>query len=245
MCQRPLLSSISYLLGGVPGGDIVPSFSPSSLLGKGKKGIKGGHYRQGAGFGGPRFHTPRERLVRRVELPNLNLAGSYQLRVLPGSGIKGGQGCLFTFFPLFWPKEVKTKPLLCLPPPSFLPPPLLSLISLTTENPTRETESFCRSPLHFRHSPGVTAGTEPWAEHCTGAGAQIPASDEWQLLLSPLAEEDTKAPSGEVTLGSLMPRSMLSPTPQATSLLQMRISTKENKMSAKVAKGRNPAPSVP
>lgn len=77
-------------------------------------------------------------------------------RVLPGSGIKRDQGCLFTFFSPFWPKDVKTKPLLCLPPPSFLPPPLLSLISLTTENPTRETEGFCRSPFHFHHSPGVT-----------------------------------------------------------------------------------------
>lgn len=119
MYQRPLLGSFSCLLGGVPGGDIFPSFSSSSLLRKGKKRIKGGHYGQGAGFGGPRFHMLRERLVRRAELPNSNLAGSYQLQSSARQWNQKRPG-LFVYFFLSFLAEGRQNKASALPASSLL-----------------------------------------------------------------------------------------------------------------------------
>lgn len=151
---------------------------------------------------------------------------------------------MFTFFPPFWPKEVKTKPLLCLPLPSFLPPPLLSLISLTTENPTRETEGFCCSQLHFRHSPGVTLhalSPEPSISREQGHRFRQVMSDgsyypHWHR------RNQGAERGGHPRLSDAQVHSLVHPS---SHILQMCISTKENKMNTKVAKGRNPAPSVP
>lgn len=58
MCQRPHSKPLLSSLVGGSRWDVFPSFSPSNPLGKGKKGIKGGHCWQGAGPGAPDSTCP-------------------------------------------------------------------------------------------------------------------------------------------------------------------------------------------
>lgn len=59
-----------------------------------------------------------------------------------GSEIKGGQGCLLTFFLLFGKRNQNKASALPTSSP-FLPFPLFFLRSLKTQNPKVEREGFC------------------------------------------------------------------------------------------------------
>lgn len=91
MGQSPFPQSLC----GVPGGDIFPSFSPSSLRGKGQTGSKVDVSGRVQALGSEIPHAQGKGGVARLEFGwFLSASGA-------GSEIKGGQGCLLTFFLLF------------------------------------------------------------------------------------------------------------------------------------------------